>query len=189
MKEMKRREFVGALICTVALAAPTSLRGSDTVAPIAPLPPNYCGPNALLVALTLLGFDTSMDRILEKVEITERGSSLSSLQTCAVAHGAKATGYRLDWGSLKREVRKASTIAILDVDGHFVVLTAAGDSLYVIDPPKSLERVLIEREDLSDRVGLIIPVMGESGRRRTLRWTGVALMVSRDRSIADILGL
>ena len=155
---------------------------------IAPLSLNYCGPNALLVALTLLDVETRMERILGQVQLTERGTSLNSLRESANAHGVNAVGYRLDWGSLQNAVKGRGSVAIVDVDGHFVVLTAVGDSLFVVDPPRGPERVVFSRPDLSDRIGLAIPVKGARGVRRILRWTGIALIISKPTPVTDFLG-
>ena len=144
-------------------------------------PRNFCGPNSLLIALTLLSIPSSMESILQEIALTDSGTTLRDIKVAAIRHGAECEGYRMSWGDLLQEI-DGGAVAIIDVDNHFVSMFGKHGRYFISDPPRDLEEVreevTLDRPDLDSRIGLVLPVETEGGGiRRFLSWSGVALII------------
>lgn len=107
-----------------------------------------CGPRSLHVALNLLAVPVTVDEILDKCGVSERGVAFRDLANVAREANAEVDLREVSWDDLLR----ARAVAILFVDGnHYVAVDGrtpdAGLALY----DGRMAKQVIEREQLERR--------------------------------------
>lgn len=108
---------------------------------------NNCGPAALKMVLDHHKMSAPLREIEERVELSERGSSMLALKRVAELHRLHVEGWRL---SLEDLCRKPFPVIIFVENRHFVVVDSLDNTgfFYVRDP--AIGRVKIPRKRLAN---------------------------------------
>lgn len=116
-----------------------------------------CGPNCLYAVCLLKSVDTTLEKVYQLAEVTEKGTSMQNLLDVAKSLG-------LNPQPLKTTLKNLATTnayAIVHLkQNHFVLCVGwRGDELVIVDPPK--DAYLMSKKDFQDQ------------------WTGYALLFDR----------
>ena len=93
---------------------------------------NTCGPAVLAYILTFFGEEINEKDVVDKVILTEKGTSMLELKNAALTYGFDAYGVKATYGALLHEPLPA--IAYIN-DSHYVVVNDITDSsVFIFDP-------------------------------------------------------
>ena len=120
-----------------------------------------CGPACVAFCARWLGVEAETMDVAKLAETTDKGTSLRGLETAVTALGLEGKSYDLSLKQLRNVGPATPGIAHVGGD-HFVIVwmpTREGDTVMVVDPPRTVEKVSLAAF--------------------AQRWTGAILIVSR----------
>ena len=120
-----------------------------------------CGPACVAFCARWLGIGADPMAVAKLAKTTDEGASLRGLETAVTALGLEGKSYDLSLKQLRNVGPATPGIAHVGGD-HFVIVwmpTREGDTVMVVDPPRTVEKVSLAAF--------------------AQRWTGAILIVSR----------
>jgi predicted double-glycine peptidase len=143
------------LFAFLTLTAPIFSAHADTARLVTQSTSSDCGPAALATLLTYY-----LDTPATESEITRlagttaaKGTSLQGLQDAAAAKGCGADSFRMDYGTLRRQLEAYPApviVRLLLPEPHFVLVLAA-DEKYVALADPAVGNYLFERKSFEKR--------------------------------------
>jgi apolipoprotein N-acyltransferase len=93
---------------------------------------NTCGPAVVAYVATFFGKELRENDVVEKVKMTEKGTSMLELRNALTGYGFEATGIKASYGALLQE--PLPVIAYINDDHYVVVNEVTKTSVFVFDP-------------------------------------------------------
>jgi ABC-type bacteriocin/lantibiotic exporter with double-glycine peptidase domain len=105
----------------------------------------YCGPDSLALAAGILGVETTIEAIVARIEMTERGTSMAALARAAEGLGLAPQAYELRSIETLRRLSKDTPAIILLRGNHFALAWGGeGGGIWLAEYPHPLRRVEVE---------------------------------------------
>lgn len=114
-----------------------------------------CGLNVAYISLRCVGYVPSFSELTTKLNLNEnltRPLSFMELKNCLEAYGVKVKGLRADTTDEMVELADSNNVLIVHVErrifgqkaDHYLAIKKQGNSVWLIDPPRSLKKYPIK---------------------------------------------